>query len=175
MPDEIPEFSVPQYFEEIFDKYGLTEKGYDLKVILSSEEKKQEFLDQIKVEIENDKSLDRYTKKELWKAIKSSWNPIIFGILWAVQGVVEIRGPKPPISIISAIRTTIFYHMSKDALKLSKKSITKSKDQQLFEEVVNEIDNLQKIVGIAKLDSKFGFEEEAEPVPKFWPFKSTGN
>ena len=65
--------------------------------------------------------------------------------------------------------------MSGDAVKLAGKGMRKTKDQKLFEEIVSEVDALQKIVGIAKLDSKFGFpEEELGPSPKYWPFKSTG-
>ena len=65
--------------------------------------------------------------------------------------------------------------MSRDAVKLAGKGVRKSKDQLLFEEVVTEVDALQQIVGMAKLDSKFGFEEEElGPAPKYWPFKSSG-
>ena len=82
-PEDIPHFSVPQYFQEIFDKYGLTEKGFDLEIILSSEGKKAEFLEQIRKEIDEDKTISRFTKNELWKAIKSSYSPILFAALWA--------------------------------------------------------------------------------------------
>ena len=87
---------------------------------------------------------------------------------------MEILGPKPPLSIISACRTAVFMGMSRDAVKLAGKGVRKSKDQLLFEEVVTEVDALQQIVGMAKLDSKFGFEEELGPAPKYWPFKSSG-
>jgi hypothetical protein len=64
---------------------------------------------------------------------------------------VEILGPKPPLSIISACRTAVFMGMSRDAVKLAGKGVRKSKDQLLFEEVVTEVDALQQIVGMAKL------------------------
>ena len=111
-PEDIEHFNVPQYFQEIFDKYGLTEKGFDLKVILSSEENKAEFLEHIKKEIDEDNSMSRFsnlkigdfftTKYEICfnfnhfdsqssnferKAIKSSWTPISFTALWAAQAV----------------------------------------------------------------------------------------
>ena len=126
--DDVVHFDVPQYFDDLFKKYNLTDKGFDLREVLSSEDKKAEFLEQMKKEIEEDRRMSNLTKKELLKAVKSSWSPVVFTALWAIQGVVEIFGPKPPLAIISACRTAIFVGMTKDAVKLAGKGIHKTKD-----------------------------------------------
>lgn len=96
----------------------------------------------VKQEIEADPKSTPLRKRELWTAVKKSYSPIVFTLLWVTQGVLEIFGPHPPMSLISAARSAILGSMSLDALKLARDGTRKTKQKFLLAEIVTEINNL---------------------------------
>ena len=129
-----------------------------MRYVMSSDENKQAFLGAVKREIENDKGTMPLTKNQLFSAIKTSYSPILFSLLWLAQAIVEIFGHKPPLSLISFARTAIFGGMAMDAFKLVVKNFRANRNKKLFEEIVTEVDSLGKIIGMARMDNRLGFK-----------------
>ena len=66
----------------MFDKYNLTEQGFDLRDVIVDPEAKDRFIERVKLEIENDPKSTPTRKRELWAALKKSYSPVLFSALW---------------------------------------------------------------------------------------------
>lgn len=84
--------------------------------MLISEKVKNKFLQRIQEKIEADPKLTPLKKRELWIATKKSYSPVLFTLLWGLQGAVEVLHYRTvPISMISWARTYILGRMMQDA------------------------------------------------------------
>ena len=68
----------------------------------------------VKEEIEKKQSITPLKKKELWKVIKESRFAIVLGMLVTAEGFFELASGAVPLSIISYLRTGIYYAMAKE-------------------------------------------------------------
>lgn len=93
----------------------------------------------VKEEIEQKQSITPLKKKELWKVIKESRFAIILGISVTVEGFFELAAGAVPLSIISYLRTGIYYAMAREGYKRGADIVKRDKVQRQYKEIYDEI------------------------------------
>ena len=61
-----------------------------MKDVIYNKEKQEEFMKQVKKEIENSQTLTPLKKREMWKVIKETRFPIFLGLLVTIEGFLEV-------------------------------------------------------------------------------------
>ena len=61
-----------------------------MKDVIYNKEKQEEFMKQVKIEIENSQTLTPLKKREMWKVIKETRFPIFLGLLVTIEGFLEV-------------------------------------------------------------------------------------
>lgn len=83
-----------------------------MKDVIYNKEKQEEFMKQVKIEIENSQTLTPLKKREMWKVIKETRFPIFLGLLVSIEGFLEVCSGAFQLSTISLLRTGVYIKMT---------------------------------------------------------------
>ena len=100
----------------------------------------------VREEIEQKQSITPLKKKELWKVIKESRFAIVLGMLVTVEGFFELASGAVPLSIVSYLRTGIYYAMAREGYQRGADIVKKDKVQRQYKEVSDELQYLRSII-----------------------------
>ena len=136
---------LPKYFQDLYKEFGSL-REFDLKDVIYDKTVQEKFMAQVLEEIEGKQSLTKLKKREMWKVIKESKFPIMLGVLVTVEGTIEVCAGAYNLSVISYLRTGIYIKMTQEGLKRGADVVKKQKIQRQYEEVADELANLQNII-----------------------------
>ena len=109
----------------MFNRYNLTESGFDFKEIFKSDSNKRKFIDHVKGKIKKDSAIANVTVGDLARTVKNGWSPFAFLGVYISYVIMYFFEQRPISVVLNVCRTVVFGFMVSDALKAAYKSVVR--------------------------------------------------